>query len=336
VTPKLHFEDFVPGSVTPYGGAVVDRDEMLAFAREFDAQPMHLSEEAARGTMAGKLIASGWFTAALNMRMMAEEFILDTASMGSPGVSELKWLKPVEAGDRLRGVRHVIDRRPSLTRPDRGFVNFRFEVLNQRDEHVLEQTNLIMVGRRGTEALEDAAAQPFGEGRPDLPEFRDVSTDTIPFFEDLNVGDRLQLGSLHFAEADVIRFAKAYDPQFFHVDPVAAKGSIFGGLIASGWHTGGGWMGQMVRSRTASAAAALARGERPARLGPSPGFKHLRWIRPVFAGDTITYTSAIHEMRASASRPEWGIVRHYNTGVNQKGQTVFSFFGSVFWERRPA
>jgi acyl dehydratase len=334
--PSLHFEDFVPGSATPYGGAVVDREEMLAFAREFDAQPMHLSDESARATMAGKLIASGWFTAALNMRMMAEEFILDAASMGSPGVSELKWLRPVEAGDRLRGTRHVIDRRPSLTKPDRGFVNFRFEVLNQRDEPVLEQTNLIMIGRRGSEALEDAVAKPFGEGRPELPEFRDVAMDTLPFYEDLTIGDRIDLGSLHFPEADVIRFARAYDPQFFHVDPAAAKGSIFGGLIASGWHTAAGWMGRMVASRTASAAAAVARGERPARLGPSPGFKHLRWIRPVFAGDSIRYTSAIYEMRTSASRPDWGIVRHYNTGVNQRGETVFSFIGSVFWERRPA
>jgi acyl dehydratase len=208
-------------------------------------------------------------------------------------------------------------------------------VLNQRGEPVLEQTNLIMIGRRGTEALDDAAAQPFGEGKPELPEFRDVAMDTLPFYEDLEVGDRIDLGALHFSEADVIRFAKAFDPQFFHIDPAAAKGSIFGGLISSGWHTAAGWMGQMVRHRTAAAASAMARGERPARLGPSPGFRNLRWIKPVYAGDTIRYTSSIFEKRLSSSRPEWGIVRHYNTGVNQRGETVFSFIGSVFWERRP-
>jgi acyl dehydratase len=333
--PSLHFEDFKPGSVTPYGGITVDRDEMLAFAREYDAQPMHLSEVSAAGTMAGKLIASGWFTAALNMRMMAESFILDTASMGSPGVSELKWLRPVEAGDVLRGHRHVVDRRPSLSKPDRGFVNFRFEVLNQRDEPVLEQTNLIMIGRRGTGALDDVTAKPFGEGRPELPTFRDVPGEPLRFYEELQVGDRVDLGSRHFSTEDIIRFARSFDPQFFHVDPVAAQASIFGGLIASGWHTAAGWMGQMVTSRTAAAAASQARGQRPARLGPSPGFKTLRWIKPVHAGDTIHYTSAIHEMRTSASRPGWGIVRHYNTGTNQRGELVFSFIGSVFWERRP-
>jgi acyl dehydratase len=334
--PSLHFEDFVPGSAAPYGSLTVEREPMLAFAREFDAQPMHIDEKAATASMAGELIASGWYTAALNMRMMADSFIMETASMGSPGVSELKWLKPVRAGDRLRGIRHVVDRRPSLTKPDRGFVNFRFEVFNQRDEAVFEQTNLIMIGRRGTEAIGDSVAQPFSAKPPVLPEFRDRIFETIPFFEDLEIGDRLDLGAVTFSEADIIRFAKDFDPQSFHVDPLAANDSIFGGLIASGWHTGANWMGQMVRNRTASAMSAMMRGERPARLGPSPGFQHLRWIKPVYAGDTIRYTSATFEKRVSSSRPEWGIVRHYNTGTNQSGELVFSFIGSVFWERRPA
>ncbi len=333
--PTLHFEDFIPGSATPYGGLVVEREPMLAFAREFDAQPMHVDDVAAKATMAGELIASGWYTAALNMRMMADSFILDTASMGSPGVSDLKWLKPVKAGDQLRGIRHVVDRRPSITKPDRGFVNFRFEVLNQRDEVVFEQTNLIMIARRGGGPLADSQAQPFAERPPALPAFRDVQQDTIPFFDDIAVGDRVDLGEVAFTEADVIRFARDFDPQFFHVDPQAAKGSIFGGLIASGWHTGANWMKRMVASRTSGAMRAMARGERPARLGPSPGFQHLRWIKPVFAGDTIRYATAVFEKRESRSRPEWGIVRHYNTGVNQRGETVFSFFGAVFWERKP-
>jgi acyl dehydratase len=334
--PSLHFEDFTPGSATRYGSLTVERGRMLAFAREFDAQPMHVDETAAKAAMAGELIASGWYTAALNMRMLADDFILDTASMGSPGVSELKWLKPVKAGDVLRGIRHVVDRRPSLTKPDRGFVNFRFEVFNQRDEQVLEQTNLIMIGRRGSEALGDSQAQPFANKPPTLPEFRDRDFDTVSFFEELEIGDRLDLGAITFTEADIIRFGRDFDMQSFHVDPEVAKDSIFGGLIASGWHTGANWMAQMVRNRTSAAMNAAKRGERPARLGPSPGFQHLRWIKPVYAGDTIRYTSAIYEKRISASRPEWGIVRHYNTGVNQKGEAVFSFIGSVFWERRPA
>lgn len=332
--PIHHLEDFLPGTVTPYGGITITREPMLAFAREYDAQPMHVDEKAAKATMAGELIASGWYTAALNMRMIADHFILDAASMGSPGVSELKWLKPVKAGDTLRGLRHVIDRRPSLTKPDRGFVNFRFEVLNQRDELVLEQTNLIMLGRRGSEPLADSAAQPFAVATPELPSFTDITHDTIPFFEDLVIGERLELGAVTYTDADIIRFATDFDPQFFHTDVQAAQGSIFGGLIASGWQTGANWMAAMVKNRTGAAVAAMMRGERPARLGPSPGFKNLRWIKPVYAGDTITYHSGITGKRTSASRPEWGIVNHFNTGTNQKGEVVFSFHGTVFWERR--
>jgi acyl dehydratase len=333
--PSLHFEDFTPGSVTSYGDVTVEREPMVAFAREFDAQPMHIDDAAARHSMVGELIASGWYTAALNMRMMADDFVLDTASMGGPGVSELKWMKPVKAGDTLRGRRHVLDRRPSLSKPDRGFVNFRTQLFNQRDEQVFEQTNLIMIGRRGSEALADSEAKPFAPPMPELPEFCDIGHDTIPFFEEIALGDRLTLGTAHFSEADVIRFAKDFDPQYFHVDPVRAKDSIFGGLIASGWHTGASWMAQMVNNRMAAASAAMARGERPARLGPSPGFTHLKWIKPVHAGDSITYTSAIIEKRVSQSRPDWGIVRHFNTGTNQRGEVVFSFVGGVFWERKP-
>jgi acyl dehydratase len=191
-----------------------------------------------------------------------------------------------------------------------------------------------MIGRRGDGPLADAEARPFAEKPPVLPAFRDAAFDTIPFFEDLRVGDRIDLGAITFTEERIISFARDFDPQFFHIDPAAAKRSNFGGLIASGWHTGANWMGQMVRNRSAAAASALSRGGRPARLGPSPGFQHLRWIKPVFAGDVIRYSSAIFETRESKSRPEWGIVRHYNTGVNQNGETVFSFIGSVFWERR--
>jgi acyl dehydratase len=332
--PTHHFEDFIPGSATPYGGVTVEREAMLAFAREFDAQPMHVDEKAAKATMAGELIASGWYTAALNMRMIADDFILDTASMGSPGVSELKWLKPVKAGDHLRGIRHIVDRRPSLTKPDRGFVNFRFELLNQRNEPVFEQTNLIMIGRRGSENLIDSEAKPFAPKQAALPVMKTVERDTIPFFEDLELGERLNLGSITFTQDDIIRFAKDFDPQFFHIDPVAARTSIFGGLIASGWHTAANWMAVMVKNRSTAAISATMRGGRPARLGPSPGFLNLRWIKPVHAGDTITYHSAIIEKRESLSRPQWGVVRHYNTGTNQRGEEIFSFYGAVFWERR--
>jgi acyl dehydratase len=332
----LHFEDFIPGTITSYGGATVDEAEMLAFAHQFDPQPMHLDREAAKASMAGELIASGWFTASLNMRMMIKDFILRSAGMGSPGLSELRWLKPVKAGDHLTGRRHVLGKRASVTKPDRGFVQFRFEVINQRNETVIDQINLIMFKRRDQTPVSGDQVEFTKPAMPPLPAFKDRGMTGIPWFEGLALGDRFDLGSVTFTADDIITFAKLYDAQAFHLDEAAGRASHFGGLAASGWHTAANWMGRMSRHRSAAVAAGSKAGVPSARLGPSPGFENLTWHRPVLAGDTIRYTSAIATLRPSQSKPGWGLVRHYNTGVNQRGETVFSFVGSVFWERRPA
>jgi acyl dehydratase len=156
----------------------------------------------------------------------------------------------------------------------------------------------------------------------------------IPFLDDLAVGETTELGSHPFTAADIVRFARAYDPQRFHVDEEAARRSLFGGLCASGWHTGSVWMKLMVARRAAATEKALARGEHPARLGPSPGFRNLTWAKPVYAGDVVTYTTTVTDKRLSASRPGWGLAFHRNRGVNQHGEEVFGFDGVVFWERR--
>lgn len=124
------------------------RDEILAFAREFDPQPFHLDEAAARRTIYGGLLASGWHTAAILMRLMWETYLKDTASMGSPGVEEVRWLKPVRPGDTLRARFTVTDARPSRSRPDRGVVTSLSEVLNQHGEVVMTVRGLSMFARR--------------------------------------------------------------------------------------------------------------------------------------------------------------------------------------------
>jgi acyl dehydratase len=146
--PRVCFEDFEPGAVAAYGAYKVTRDEVIAYASEWDPQPMHLDEAAARESILGGLAASGWHTCAMLMRMIFDEFLHESSGMGSGGIDEVRWLHPVRVGDTL-SVRHrVLDTRVSKTRPDRGFVRFRFEVLNQRSEVVLEQTNGILFGLR--------------------------------------------------------------------------------------------------------------------------------------------------------------------------------------------
>jgi acyl dehydratase len=155
------------------------------------------------------------------------------------------------------------------------------------------------------------------------------------YFDDINVGDRMELGSHIFTADDIKTFAGQYDPQAFHLDEAAAATSHFGALCASGWHTIAVWMRLRVLYGRREDAERAARGEVIARLGPSPGFRELRWLRPVYAGDTITYLSEIADKRASQSRPGWGLVFARNTGTNQKGELIMSFIGSGFVERRP-
>jgi acyl dehydratase len=341
-TPRLFFEDFAPGSVITTPGPIVTEEEIVAFALEFDPQPFHTDQEAARNSFVGGLIASGWHTCALTMRMVADSFILHSAAMGAPGIDEVKWLEAVRPGDRLSLRRTVLDTRVSKSRAEMGLVRFLLEVLNHRDKLVMTQTNWIMFARREaprhvSDTKTPARLSADGMARPAPADRRPPETASgMPFLNDVRIGDVRELGAYTFRADEIIRFARRFDPQSFHIDAEAAKHSHFGGLIASGWHTAAIWMKLMVRDIDRSTDAALARGGCPARLGPSPGFRELKWLRPVYAGDTVTYRATVLDKRPSASRPGWGLLFHHNTGVNQRGEEVFSFRGAVFWERSPS
>jgi acyl dehydratase len=146
------FEDFEPGQVYELGSRTVTEAEILEFARQFDPQPFHLDPEAAKESVFGGLIASGWHTGAIWMRLYVDAMLGDAASRGSPGVEELRWLAPVRPGDTLTGSLTVLDVTPSATRPDRGTVRIRGELTNQDGVTVLRMTSRGHFGRR------DAAA----------------------------------------------------------------------------------------------------------------------------------------------------------------------------------
>jgi acyl dehydratase len=156
----------------------------------------------------------------------------------------------------------------------------------------------------------------------------------MKFLEDIAVGEPTSLGSHTFTADDIKRFARRYDPQPFHLDEAAAARSHFGALCASGWHTAATWMRLMVEHQVREAAAQRARGEAVADLGPSPGFREMKWLKPVYVGDTIKYSTEIIDKRVSNSRPGWGIITIRNTGVNQKGEPVISFISVVFLQSR--
>lgn len=142
------FEDFPVGHVTALGPHTVDRAEVLAFAGRYDPQPFHLDEAAAAQTPFGRLAASGWHTASMTMRMLCDAYLLDAQSLGSPGVDELKWPRPVYPGDTLRGTLTVLASRESRSRPDMGLIHQRTEVFNQHGELVFSMLGWQMMRRR--------------------------------------------------------------------------------------------------------------------------------------------------------------------------------------------
>jgi acyl dehydratase len=154
--PKHYFEDFAPDSVEEFGPRLVTREEIIDFAAQFDPQPMHLDEEAARATMLGGLAASGWHTCAMLMRMMCDGFLLDTDSWGGPGIEQGRWLKPVRPGDSLTLRRKVLEKRVSNSRPGMGFVKFELSLVNQHGDTVITLITPIMIGRRETAAAAEA------------------------------------------------------------------------------------------------------------------------------------------------------------------------------------
>ena len=147
--PELYWEDFEPGQVIEIEGTTtLTKDEIMEFAREWDPQPFHIDEAAAENSLYGVVIASGWHTGAATMRRLVDGLLGKTASLGSPGLDEMRWLKPVRPGDTLRARAVVHETRPSRSKPDRGTVKVTWETYNQDGEKVMTMTGIQMIARR--------------------------------------------------------------------------------------------------------------------------------------------------------------------------------------------
>lgn len=154
------------------------------------------------------------------------------------------------------------------------------------------------------------------------------------FLEDIEIGHRRVFGSYTFSAESIRKFATEFDPQPFHLDEEAGRKSLFGGLSASGWHVTAVGMKLLVADSQRLSAEQAARGEPVAVWGPSPGFRELKWLKPVLAGDTITYGNQVESVRATATRPGWGIVQARNTSTNQRDEIVMTFLAIAFVPRR--
>ena len=142
-------------------------------------------------------------------------------------------------------------------------------------------------------------------------------------------GRKVVTGTLLFTAEDIVTFARKFDPQPFHVDAEAAKDYVFGALCASGWHTCAGWMKIFIAYWTEECSRLQREGIEPPKLGPSAGFRKLQWLKPVYVDDSITYSTTLLESRPLASRPGTWINTTLNDGVNQHGETVMRYEGTV-------
>jgi acyl dehydratase len=146
--PTRYWEDFSAGQTLALGEWTFTREEIIRFAEQWDPQPFHLDEEAGKATYFGGLVASGWHTGCVFMRLYVDSVLRDSASLGSPGMNGLRWLKPVRPGDTLRGIAHVLEVAPSGRDPGRGTVMMRWQMINQHHEVVMEAEGRGFFGRR--------------------------------------------------------------------------------------------------------------------------------------------------------------------------------------------
>jgi acyl dehydratase len=336
-TDRIHLEDLEVGRQVAFGTLEVSKEDIVAYARQFDPQPIHLDEEAAKKSIVGGLCASGFHSCAMLMRMLADDFLAYGTSLGSPGIDEVKWMKPVRPGDRLSARLVCTAKRPLTSRPGVGIAKLMIEMLNQKAEVVMSWDSNQLLKVRETEPADAARSRPSEprEKLQSLWEMPGLEPDrSTNFYEDRQVGETYSLGSQTFTREDIMAFARQFDPQEFHLDDAAAARSLFGRLSASGWHTTAIWIRQFVRYRQEIERDMTARGLRHAQYGPSPGFRNLRWLKPVYAGDTIEFRGRIDAKIDWRPRPDRGLIETENQGRNQHGEIVFAIRGRILAERR--
>ncbi|MET0193432.1 MAG: MaoC family dehydratase [Hyphomicrobiaceae bacterium] len=334
----LYHEDIEVGTPLMLGSTTVTKDAIVAFARAYDPQPIHLDEEAAKTSIVGGLCASGYHTCAIMMRMLVHGFLGRAASQGSPGVDEVRWLKPVRPGEAVRTRFTPLEKRVLGSRPDVGITKVLVELIDGQDQVLASwltnqltrlrtpgpapaQTSAAKAARNPLASLWDDATV-VAQAYPDLP------------FEDRQIGETTDIGSHTFSRDDIVGFASQFDPQPFHLDEAAAKASLFGGLCASGWQTAAFLIRGIITARQQASAAARAQGVELATYGPSPGFRNLRWLKPVFVGDTIEYRTRLADKVDLKSRPERGLLVSEAQGRNQRGDVVFAITTQMLAERR--
>jgi acyl dehydratase len=333
----LHHEDLEVGRAYVSASKTVTAAEILAFGRAWDPQPMHVDAEAAKNTVVGGLCASGYHICVIMMRLVCDAVLNRVASLGSPGIDEVKWLKPLRPGDVVHASYRIEEKRVLKSRPDVGASKVLVELFDGTGEVVANwitnqftRMRSLAAAQAPVRKAEPRASLNLWQSAPPPP----LASKPDLFFEDREVGETFDLGKHHFSKEGIIAFAREWDPQPFHLEETAAKASLFGALAASGWHTAALYIRSLVATRQQASAAAAANGIELAAYGPSPGFKNLQWPRPVFVGDSVEYRARLADKIELKSRPNRGLLILNSQGRNQKGEIVFGITSQILCERR--
>jgi acyl dehydratase len=334
---KLHHEDLEVGRAYTSGTWHLTKEEIIAFGRAYDPQPIHVDEEAAKAALVGGLCASGYHVCAIMMRLVCDAVLNRVESLGSPGIDEARWFKPLRPGDTVHVTYTVQEKRVLASRPDVGMAKVLVE-LHGADGSVIAnwvtnqltrmRTPGVPPGQPASPRVRQAAFNLWEPSDPDIAVKGDV------YFEEREIGETFNLGAHPFGRDEIIAFARQWDPQPFHLDEKAAAASLFGQLAASGWHTCAMYIRGLVGARQKASAEARAHGLQLAAYGPSPGFKSLSWPKPVFAGDTVEFRSRLTQKVDLKSRPERGLLVFSSQGRNQHGELVFQITTQLLAQRR--
>ena len=318
------FEDFAPGETRVYGDYEFTAPAIIAFATLYDPQPFHLDAEAGKDTILGGLAASGWHTCSALMRMMVDGWLARTTCLAGIGVEDNRWLAPVRPGDRLTAETETLEKIDLRSRPDAGIVKFATTLRNQDGMAVLTQKGATLFGRRAPlepDAPTMAAKKPPSEP---APERVDDAVAAIPdIYARARVGAYADLGETLFTPDFIRDYSEKFDPLPFHLDEEAGRAHLLGAMSAAGWQTASCWMHHFVEFRRKNTDGALVVSR------ASPGFADLLWRKPVLVGDKIAFSTQIVGKRPT-SKPNLGLIRSRNCGVNQRGEVVLEFYASVF------
>ncbi len=334
------FEDLLPGESFSFGPYEMTEERIIAFARAFDPQPMHLDPVAGHASPLGGLAASGWHTASVLMRLVYDSWLCKCRSLGSPGIEGTAWPRALMAGESIEGEGRLLAKRVSRSRPDTGLVQVGIAMQDTRHgTEVLRATWWLMLERRSTEV---PAVSEIPERRPpvDRSDPPRRSTAVAPSLQMLHLGSvepgkPIYLGETSASENEMISFARAFDPQPFHLDRKAGETGILGGLASSGWHTCALWMRTNVRARQALLAelpeTKRQQLEHSAAIGL--GFEDLSWNRPVRPDNLLHAFITPLDSRESRSRPDWGIARWRAEMTDDDENRVLCFYPSLLMRK---